>query len=96
MVALNDGRFEVMLVRNPSTPMQLSTILHGVTTVALPNDMIHFFSAKHICVSCESFLEWTLDGERAEGAPLVEMQNLHSAVRIVIPKQDNADESGEE
>lgn len=85
MVALNDGRFEVMLVRNPATPLQLSTILHGLTTVDLPNEMIHFFSAMRICVTCDSPMEWTLDGERAEGAPQVEMQNLHSAVRIVIP-----------
>ena len=87
MVVLNDGRFEVMLVRSPSTPMQLSTILHGLTTVDLPNDMIHFFSADRISVYCETPMEWTLDGERAEGAPLVEMRNLHSAVRIVIPKR---------
>lgn len=87
MVALNDGRFEVMLVRNPTTPMQLSTILHGLTTLDLPNEMVHFFSAKRICVCCDSPMEWTLDGERADGAPRVEMQNLHSAVRIVIPKK---------
>lgn len=87
MVALNDGRFEVTLVRSPSTPLQLSTILHGLTTVDLPNEMIHFFSVNRISVSCEMPMEWTLDGERAEGAPLVEMRNLHSAVQIVIPKQ---------
>lgn len=91
MVALNDGRFEVMLVRNPATPMQLSTILHGLTTLDLPNEMVHFFSAKRICVDCDSPMEWTLDGERAQGAPRVEMQNLHSAVRIVIPRKDDPD-----
>ena len=95
MVALNDGRFEVMLVRSPSTPLQLSTILHGLTTVDLPNEMIHFFSARSIRVSCDLPMEWTLDGERAEGAPQVEMENLHSAVRIVIPKQTDEDEGGE-
>lgn len=95
MVALNDGRFEVMLVRNPTTPMQLSTILHGLTTVDLPNEMIHFFSANRICVNCDSSMEWTLDGERAEGGPCVTMQNLHSAVRIVIPKQPAQLETGD-
>jgi len=95
MVALNDGRFEVMLVRNPVTPIQLSTILHGLTMLDLPNEMIHFFSARSICVSCNTPMEWTLDGERAEGAPRIEMQNLHSAVRIVLPAGEAEKESEE-
>ena len=88
MVSLNDGRFEVMLVRSPSTALQLSTILHGLTTLDLPNEMIHFFSAQDISVICEQPMEWTLDGERAEGAPVIEMHNRHSAVRIVIPGRE--------
>lgn len=93
MVALNDGRFEVMLVRTPSTPMQLSTILHGLTMLDLPNEMVHFFTAKRITVSGNAAMEWTLDGERAEGASTIEMQNLHGAVRIVIPRAENAEEA---
>lgn len=88
MVSLNDGRFEVMLVRSPSTALQLSTILHGLTTLDLPNEMVHFFSARNISVACDQPMEWTLDGERAEGAPVIEMHNLHSAVQIVIPGQE--------
>lgn len=85
MVALNDGLFEVMLVRSPTTPMQLSSILHGITTLELPNEMVHFFSAKDIHVVSSNPLEWTLDGERADGGTEVAMHNLHSAVRIVVP-----------
>ncbi|MGN0803595.1 MAG: diacylglycerol/lipid kinase family protein [Candidatus Faecivicinus sp.] len=88
MVALNDGRFEVMLVRNPTTPMQLSTILHALTALDLPNEMVHFFSADRISVECAAPIEWTLDGEREEGAPRVEMENLHSAVQIVVPQTE--------
>lgn len=86
MVGLNDGKFEVMLVRNPTTAIQLSTILHGITTLELPNDMVHFFSAERISVTCDKPLEWTLDGERADGGTFVEMKNLHSAVRLIVPR----------
>lgn len=96
MVALNDGRFEVLLVRNPATPLQLSTILHGLTTLDLPNEMVHFFSAKSISIDCSAPLDWTLDGEREPGAPRIEMQNLHGAVRIVIPRDRYGTEGGEE
>ncbi len=86
LVALNDGRFEVTMVRNPTTPAQLSSILVGLTTQSVPNDMIHFYSADNIRIECEPAVEWTLDGEREPATDVVEMVNLHSAVRIMIPK----------
>ena len=93
MVALNDGRFEVMLVRNPVVPMQLSTILHGIT-----NDMVYFFSAQRIHISAQQEIEWTLDGERADGGSEVELCNLHSAIRLMIPnasEREKAQDDGE-
>lgn len=92
MVALNDGKFEVMLVRNPTTPIQLSSILHAITTLDLPNEMVHFLTADRIAVECAENIEWTLDGEREPGAPRVEMRNLHSAVRIVTPRPSAGEE----
>lgn len=86
MVALNDGRFEVTLVRNPTTPAQLSSILVGLATQNVPNDMIHFFSAANIRVECDKPVEWTLDGEREPETDTVLLENRHSAVRIVIPR----------
>ena len=90
MVALNDGKFEVTLVRNPTNPAQLSSILVGLTTQNVPNDMIHFFSASNIHVECDAPVEWTLDGEREPATDAVILENLHSAVRIVVPKTAHA------
>jgi len=86
LVALNDGRFEVTMVRNPTNPAQLSSILVGLTTQNVPNDMIHFFSADSIRVECDPAVEWTLDGEREPVTDVVDMVNLHSAVKILIPR----------
>jgi YegS/Rv2252/BmrU family lipid kinase len=86
LVALNDGRFEVTMVRNPVNPAQLSSIIVGLTTQSVPNDMIHFFSAKSIVIECSEPMEWTLDGEREPETDKVIMKNLHSAVRIMIPR----------
>jgi len=87
LVALNDGRFEVTMVRNPLNPAQLSSILVGLTTQSVPNDMIHFFSAQKISIECDDPLEWTLDGERESETDSVAMENLHSAIRIMIPRR---------
>lgn len=86
LVALNDGRFEVTMVRNPVNPAQLSSIIVGLTTQSVPNDMIHFFSAKKISIECGEPVEWTLDGEREAATGDVTMENRHSAFRIMIPR----------
>ena len=97
IVALNDGRFEVTLVRNPTTPAQLSTVIYGLTTMDIPNEMIHFFSTPRLHIRFDEPIEWTLDGEREPETAEVELSNLHSAVRIVIPQrgQDNPALSGQ-
>lgn len=91
MVALNDGKFEVTMVKNPTTPAQLSRILYGLTTMDIPNEMIYFFSTSSLRITCGAPIEWTLDGEREPETEKVVLRNLHGVVRIVIPKggQDN-------
>ena len=87
LVALNDGMFEVTLVKNPTTPAQLSRILYGLTTQDIPNEMIYFFSASKIDITCEKPIEWTLDGERAPMADKVSLENLHNAIRLILPNK---------
>ena len=91
LVALNDGKFEVTMVKNPTTPAQLSRILYGLTTMDIPNEMIYFFSTSSLRITCGAPIEWTLDGEREPETEKVVLRNLHGVVRIVIPKggQDN-------
>ena len=45
LVSLNDGLFEVMLIRSPEVAIQLTSIIHGITAMDLPNEMVHFFEA---------------------------------------------------
>ena len=85
LVALNDGKFEVTLVRNPTMPTQLSTILYGLTTMDIPNEMIHFFSTSKLKIRCDMPVEWTLDGEREPETDAVELVNRHAAIRMIVP-----------
>ena len=94
LVSLNDGLFEVMLIRSPEVAIQLTSIIHGITAMDLPNEMVHFFEAGQIRVTSDEDIEWTLDGERAEGGSVAEMRNLHSAIQIVLP--EHASEGEEE
>lgn len=87
LVALNDGKFEVTMVKNPTNPAELSTILYGLTTMDIPNEMVKFFSTAKLNITCNPPLEWTLDGEREQETDSVEVVNLHSVVKMVIPHE---------
>lgn len=63
-VKLDDGEFEVTLIRMPQNPMQLNEIL---TSLLMPKPIetpyIYTYKTDHIELHCEDYLPWTLDGE---------------------------------
>ena len=87
LVRLNDGLFEVMLIKNPRLPSELTRILMALRSSDLPCDMIHFFTADHLTVETEEDVEWTLDGERGACCRRFEVVNLHQRVELVLPRK---------
>ena len=83
---LNDGLFEVMLIKSPRLSSELTRILMALRSSDLPCDMIHFFTADRLIIETESDVEWTLDGERGECNRRFEVINLHRRVELVLPK----------
>ena len=84
-VRLNDGLFEVMLVRNPVHPTQWTKILMGLRSRELPNEMIEFFTTDRILFETEDDVEWTLDGERGATGRKFDIINLHRRMQLVLP-----------
>ena len=85
LVRLNDGLFEVMLIKSPRLPSELTRILMALSSSDLPCDMIHFFTADRLTIETESDVEWTLDGERGACDRSFEVINLHRRVELVLP-----------
>lgn len=81
-VKLDDGLFEVMLVKNPRTPEELSTILNALMKKKPDGNVIGFQSA-HITFECQEPVAWTLDGEYGGDVELAQIQNLSQAIRIM-------------
>lgn len=82
MVDLRDGLFEVILVRMPRTPADLNRILRGITTSNFDNRMFEFFRAKDLTFQMSPDIDWTLDGERAEGKEQIRVHNLPHSLTI--------------
>ncbi len=86
-VELNDGMFEVMLIRNPSTITDLNDIIDGILKKDLNRKNIDFLHAKEVEIFGANGVSFTLDGEKAEGKDYIKAENLHSAVNFIVPKQ---------
>ena len=86
MVCLNDGLFEVMLVKNPTSPAELTQILAALKSANLPCDRIEFLSARSLRIIAGEDVEWTLDGERGDCGREFEIINLPRKMRLVLPR----------
>lgn len=85
LVKFNDGYFELVLVRNPKTPVILANLISALAKQDFRNnDSIVFVHAKKFTVQTEAEMPWSLDGEYEAGQPINEIENRHSALRIMV------------
>ncbi len=86
-VHLNDGLFEVLLVRKPENIDQLNHIITGILKRDFSSPCIEFFRASSLTVKAPADVAWTLDGEQAfpEGDEF-KIENIHSAISFYVPK----------
>lgn len=86
VVKLNDGMFEVLLIKNPTTILQFQSIVDGILRKDLTRDGIEFFHTNEITVIGGTNVPWTLDGEFAEGKESITLANIPSAINLIVPQ----------
>ena len=86
VVKLNDGRFEILLIRNPDNILKLQPIIDGILKRDFDKEGIEFFTAESVTVTGGEGLSWTLDGEYAEGGDEIVISNMHNAIELVVPQ----------
>lgn len=63
-VLLDDGRFEVLLIRQPKTAKDWQSVITALTTLELVEDgAVVGFSAGEVTFTCDKSVAWTVDGE---------------------------------
>ena len=82
-VDMADGKFEIILLRAPQDLLELSECILAVQSQKYNCAMITFRSAEKIKVYADPFMPWTLDGEREEGHAMVDVENIHHAIRLI-------------
>jgi diacylglycerol kinase family enzyme len=80
---MQDGKFEILLVRAPRKMGEISECIQALSTQRYNCQMITFRSSSHVRVTADENMVWTLDGERAEGASILDIYNLKQAIRLM-------------
>ncbi len=86
-IRLNDGLFEVMLVKTPANVAQFTQIALALHNQDMPSEMIDFFTAQRLNITTDREMEWTLDGERGETGTEFRVENLHKRIELVLPER---------
>lgn len=84
LVDLNDGLFELLLIRKPHSLLELSDCVLALTTQEYHTPMLTMVSTGRVEIDCPSELDWTLDGEYAAGQAHCVVENLHDAIRVIV------------
>lgn len=85
LVALNDGKFELLLIKTPANVIQLQKIIGELMTQNFSGDMVKLFHTSKITVETEEPFDWTLDGECHHGSNFDEIQNIQKAINLIVP-----------
>lgn len=85
VVKLNDGLFEILLIRNPDNMLKLQPLLDGIIKKELDREGMEFFHAKKVEIYGTQGMSWTLDGEYAEGKEKIEITNINNAIQMIVP-----------
>ena len=84
LVDMSDGIFELLLIRKPNTAIELSDCVLALTTQDYNTPMLTLVSSSRIEIDAPEDMDWTLDGEHAEGASHCVIENLHNGIHIIV------------
>lgn len=89
-VRMDDGVFELVLLRMPRTVLDLTNLLVSLKQMQYDDPGIFFRHASHVTVETRDDIPWSLDGEYAPSAPVVNIVNCHGAIKLLVrrPEED--------
>lgn len=85
-VQLDDGEFEVTLIKKPSNPIELNLIMAALINRNINTDCMYCFKANALKIMSEEEIAWTLDGEFGGRHKEVNIKNHMQALRIRVPE----------
>ena len=83
-VDMDDGLFEVTLVKRPSNPLELQKIISALLAQENDAELFYSFKTAHILFTSDEPLPWTLDGEYGGEHNTADVVNRHKALNLLL------------
>ena len=83
VVDMQDGKFEVLLVRAPKHINEINECIKAIQNKTYDCAMLTFRSAKEVKVTMQEPADWTLDGEFQPGLSEILFKNCHLALTLL-------------
>lgn len=85
-VELNDGLFEVLLIKEPENVIELNSIPVAILDRKTKSDCVITFKCSSISIKSDEPIAWTLDGEYGGSVNNVQIDNMCEAVEFIVPE----------
>lgn len=86
-VSLDDGIFEVLLVRMPESFLQLGPIITDLLAGKYNGDTVILLHSRKVKFTLREPVNWTLDGEDGGTASAVVCENLRQSLRVMANRE---------
>lgn len=86
-VLLDDGLFEVTLIRKPDNPLDLNNIILALVDKRVKSEHIYTFKSPKLTVEGEEPISWTLDGEFGGEHTKAVIENRQKVLILRIPEE---------
>lgn len=87
-VLLDDGVFEVTLIKKPRNPIELNEIIASLINLVDDTNMVYSFKTQSVKFTAKQAIPWTLDGEFGGEHIEVCVENCKQSVEIMVEKTE--------
>lgn len=84
-MSLNDGLFEVILVKKPKNFVTALKIAYSLISKRFDQKNIYYLKTKHLKFDFEENIVWTLDGEKGQEAKEILIENQRNKLGMLVP-----------
>lgn len=85
-IAINDGKFEILLIKKPKYKIQYISIIFDIIFKRYQSKNFFYKQGTNIEIISDKKMSWTIDGEYGGRRKKVQINNCKEAVTFIVPK----------
>ena len=86
-IKLNDGKFEVLLVKKPKNIFDTAKAAFKIINGDFKDENIYYFKTSQIEMESEEQIDWVLDGEFGGKKDKVKIHNMKESIEYIMPRK---------